>query len=392
MRATGKCVRYMTPKRYLALDGLRGVAALAVVFYHAPWITHFSDLQIARNAYLAVDFFFILSGFVIAANYAAGINDMGDLRVFLTKRFFRLYPLHVAILLALVGLEIVKWAAQGEGASDVAPFTGPNSIPLLAENLLMLQGVGLEDRLGWNPPAWSVGAECVAYLLFAWAALAGFVRRGWPIAALCAVSFVAYLMIASSAGTLDVTGRLGLVRCLAGFSLGVAVWLYSPRNWFGAPSVADAAALLALAIMALASGGATVLIIFVFVALTATLKDDCGAVARLLARPAAQFLGRVSYSIYLTHMPILYVFKIVLKRVAHIASHTGPHGQMLDIGSSWLGDALFGTVIVAVLLTSWMTYRSIEEPGRRFGARLVQAVERRCDRKVDIGERARAPT
>lgn len=382
----------MSPKRYLALDGLRGVAALAVVFYHAPWITHFSDLQIARNAYLAVDFFFILSGFVIAANYARGIADMGDVRVFLAKRFFRLYPLHAAILLVLVGLEIVKWAAQGESVSDVAPFTGPNSLPLLAENLLMLQGIGLESRLGWNPPAWSVGAEGVAYLLFAWAALGGLVRRGSPIAALCAVSFGAYLTIASSAGTLDVTGGLGLVRCLAGFSLGVAIWLYSPRNWFRAPSVASAAALLALAVMALASGAATVFVIPLFVALTATLQYDRGAIAQFLATPTAQFLGRVSYSIYLTHMPILYVFKIVLKRVAHIASHAGSHGLMLDIGSPWLGDALFGAVIVVVLLTSWMTYRFVEEPGRRYGARIAQTLATKCDRKSEIGERARAPT
>lgn len=382
----------MSPKRYLALDGLRGVAALAVVFYHAPWITHFSDLKISRNAYLAVDFFFILSGFVIAANYATRIVDVKDLHVFLTRRFFRLYPLHVVILLALVGLEILKWSSQGQSASDVAPFSGPNSLPLLLENLLMLQGVGLAGQLGWNPPAWSVGAECVAYLLFAWAALAGVVRRGWLIAALCGVSFGAYIMIARSAGTLDVTNNLGLVRCLAGFSIGVAISLYSPRNWSGASYVGGVAALLAIAIIAFSSGGATIFVIPVFVALTATLQFDRGAVAQVLTAPPTQLLGRVSYSIYLTHMPILYVFKILLKRVANNVSHPGPHGQMLDLGSPWLGDALFGGVIVAVIFTSWLTYRFIEEPGRRWGARIAQALAARCDREAEIGRQARAST
>jgi peptidoglycan/LPS O-acetylase OafA/YrhL len=63
--------------RYRALDGLWGIAALFVVFYHAPWLTHFSDARMVKNAYLPVDFFFfVLSGFVIATNYARRIVDL----------------------------------------------------------------------------------------------------------------------------------------------------------------------------------------------------------------------------------------------------------------------------------------------------------------------------
>ncbi len=379
MRAVGigRARLSMASHRYIALDGLRGVAALSVVFYHAPWTTHFSDIGLARNAYLSVDFFFILSGFVIAANYARRINDAGALRSFLTKRFFRLYPLHVAILLALVGLEAVKWAAQGGGASEVAPFTGPNSPSLLLENLLMLQGVGLEGRLGWNPPAWSIGAECVAYLLFGLAVLAGEVRKGWKVVALCAGSLAAYLSIASAMGTLDVTFTLGLVRCLAGFSLGVAVWLYSPVNWTIAAPVAMVAGALAVLIEATVAGAGIVAVIPLFVALVAALQYDRGVVANVLSTRSAQFLGRVSYSIYLTHMPILYVFTIALKRLAHVPFRSGPHGQMLDIASPWVGDLLFAGVIVVVLAASSLTYALVEEPGRRFGLRVAQSLSHR---------------
>ena len=134
--------------RYRALDGLRGIAALFVVFYHAPWPTHFSDARMVKNAYLSVDFFFILSGFVIATNYARRIVDLESARVFMTTRFFRLYPLHFSILMALLVLESIKFAAQGVVGSTVPPFTGPNSLGLLIENLLMAQGLGLENRLG----------------------------------------------------------------------------------------------------------------------------------------------------------------------------------------------------------------------------------------------------
>lgn len=361
----------MVSKRYLALDGLRGVAALAVVFYHAPWATHFSDLQIVRNAYLAVDFFFILSGFVIAANYARGIADRHDLRVFLSKRFFRLYPLHVAILGWLVALECLKWAVQSRAVSEVAPFTGPNSLSLLAANLLMLQGLGLEGRLGWNPPAWTVGAECVAYVIFAVMALAGRVRRGRAATAVCAVSLAAYLLIAMTENTLDVTFLPGLLRCLAGFSMGVVLWLYSPPGWPHAPALAAAAALLALAVMAFVAGSAIVLIIPLFILLAATLQYDRGALAAFLSSRAVQYLGRVSYSIYLTHMPVLYFFTIVLKRVVHVPFHVSAYGQVLDIGAPWIGDLLFAGVIVTVLATSRFTYMYIEEPGRRLGARIA---------------------
>ncbi len=376
---------FMVPQRYLALEGLRGVAALCVVFYHVAWPTHFSGLQLTQNAYLAVDFFFILSGFVIAANYANRIGDARALGAFLTKRFFRLYPLHFVILVALVALETVKWVYVGNGASEVPPFTGPNSPALLIENLLMLQGLGLEDRLGWNPPAWSVGSEFFVYLLFGWVALTGAVRRGWKVTAACAASLVAYLAIAVTMHTLDVTFGLGRVRCIAGFTIGVVIWLYSPKDWPMATVVALVAAILSAIVMAFLGGGAAVMVIPLFIALVAALQYDRGSVARVLSARPTQFLGRISYSIYLTHMPIIYVFTIILKRVAHVPSHAGPHRQILAIASPWVGDLLFAAVIAAVLATSWVTYSLVEEPARLFGRRVTKPFS------VRQGQLARAP-
>jgi len=372
----------MTARRYLALDGLRGVAALAVVFYHAPWPTHFSGLALARNAYLSVDLFFILSGFVIAANYATKIVDAGNLRDFLTRRLFRLYPLHLAVLAALVALETVKWAAQGMAASDVAPFTGPNSPALLAENLLMLQGVGLGGRLGWNSPAWSIGAECVAYVLFAFAALSGLARRSLSVLATAGIALLTYFGLAAHLGTLDATfGGVGLLRCLAGFSLGVVVFLYAGGEKI-APLVVAFAAALALFVMASTSGAAVAAVIPVFVLLVAGLRHDRGGVARLLASAPTQFLGRHSYSIYLTHMPILTLVTILAKRLAHLQTEAGPHGAMLVV-SPFAGDLLFTAVICIVIALSCVTFRLVEEPGRKLGARLSSGA-RAQNRDADL--------
>ena len=86
--------------RFSALDGLRGIAALAVVFYHVKFPNHFTTYPglFFRNGYMAVDLFFILSGFVIYANYSGKIYNTASALRFIVLRFFRIYPLHLAIL------------------------------------------------------------------------------------------------------------------------------------------------------------------------------------------------------------------------------------------------------------------------------------------------------
>lgn len=372
----------MSPKsarhRYVALDGLRGLAALFVVFYHAPWATHFSDTQFVKNAYLSVDFFFVLSGFVIAANYAGAIVDGASLRDFLQRRFFRLYPLHFLVLMTLVALEAIKYLARGAIASEVPPFTGPNSPSLLVESLLMAQGLGLENRLGWNPPSWSISAEFATYILYALAATSGLLRRDRTMLAIAAVALIVYFVVALTQGTLDVTYFLGFVRSVAGFSLGVAVQRFSPsadrladtRGAARLSSLAPLVALAALATLALAKGASVFIAIPLFVALVATLQFDRGRVARLLSTGPMQFLGRISYSVYLVHMPILYVATILLKRLPGVGAHAGPHGVALDVASPWLGDLLFAGAIAMLLFVARFTYAAVEEPGRRLGSRM----------------------
>jgi peptidoglycan/LPS O-acetylase OafA/YrhL len=121
--------------RFLALDGLRGVAAFAVVLYHFRWSNHLTGPF--QNGYLAVDLFFILSGFVIYANYSA-LPDLRSALHFIWLRFFRVYPLHLAVLAAFVALNMAKlWAAHFGVISTQAPFSGSTSIHGLIGNLLL---------------------------------------------------------------------------------------------------------------------------------------------------------------------------------------------------------------------------------------------------------------
>src|ERR1700730_11518909 len=130
--------------RYEALDGLRGVAALSVVLIHVPWPNHISDTGFGRHVYLFVDLFFILSGFILTAAYRDGISNGDQLRRFLILRLFRIYPVHLAVLLVLVVIEIAKiWARSSGLAHTNNPlFSGQTSVESFFGHLLLLQGSG----------------------------------------------------------------------------------------------------------------------------------------------------------------------------------------------------------------------------------------------------------
>ena len=143
--------------RLLALDGLRGLAALLVVFYHIGWPNHLTNSNFVRNGYLAVDLFFILSGFVIFQNYADRIGSMKDARDFMCLRFFRIYPLHFVTLALLASVELLKLLSQNVllTPSEQAPFTGNNSIAALMANILLVQGLHTLAGSSWNIPSWN---------------------------------------------------------------------------------------------------------------------------------------------------------------------------------------------------------------------------------------------
>jgi len=97
-----------TRKHFRVLDSWRGIAALLVAIFHLNVYSAIYPLDFIRNAYLFVDFFFVLSGFVITHSYAGRLGTLEDLGSFAVKRLGRLWPLHVVVLLAFVAVESAK--------------------------------------------------------------------------------------------------------------------------------------------------------------------------------------------------------------------------------------------------------------------------------------------
>jgi peptidoglycan/LPS O-acetylase OafA/YrhL len=382
-------------QRYLALDGLRGIAALLVVLYHVELPNHFTHNSFTRHGYLAVDMFLILSGFVISSAYSRRISDARGAVEFYWLRFFRIYPLHIAMLLAFVLFECVKLAALRSGAitpGEQAPFTGNNTVGALVTNVLMLQGLGITNGMTWNSVSWSVSCEFAAYLLFSIVAWSGLIRTRAFFVAGATAGAAGFTFVIMSTCTLDVVSNLALTRCLSGFIFGMLIFRISSGPWgksFAAQSdiVVGASEVVVIAVLVFAMSLAPapaqrglaepypemlLVIVTALILTVAVFRLDRGPVSRVLMSRPIQFLGRISYSIYMVHIFVWLVFSIVLKRVFHVDL-----AGATDSMSPWVGDVLVALQVAVVIATSAVTFALIEEPARRYGRRFLAARARR---------------
>ncbi|HFG2066227.1 TPA: acyltransferase family protein, partial [Vibrio cholerae] len=152
-------------KRFEALDAFRGLCAVCVVIYHIVVVGSFSQWSLFRNSYIFVEFFFVLSGFVLAHGY--GFKKGVSFNSFIKGRIIRIYPLHLFMLLAFVGLELLNLLAYNYGFSFRGePFSGKTSIGELIINTFLLQSwIPSAEALSFNGPSWSISVEFYMYIL-----------------------------------------------------------------------------------------------------------------------------------------------------------------------------------------------------------------------------------
>lgn len=364
------------------LDGLRGLAALTVVLYHITWRDPLASSIIARHGWAMVDFFFVLSGFVIALNYAERLTGAANLRAFVWKRFARLYPLHLLMLGAFVAVEALKWwTVQHYGLhGDARPFQ-ENSVASLLPNLLLLQGLGVLDHLTWNWPSWSISAEFYTYIAFGLIFLAA--RKRLVVLTLAclgiALAGIMALYICIPAKMLDVTYDFGFVRCLTGFALGVTA--YQATKAFGSrdarigPQVLQwslAAFCVWLACQVRRGDALTLALPFCFAALVFALAAwRRGSLEAVFSIRPLRALGAWSYSIYMTHALIVVLAQnakpLIERRFAVLLE---PQVQLV-----W-NTSLSVAILAGVIILSAITYTTVERPMQKLLLTLSTASKR----------------
>lgn len=372
--------------RFEALDSLRGIAAVMVVLFHAQIVSNLHDLEIVRSGELLVDFFFVLSGFVIAHAYLCRISDGRSFGEFLFLRFGRLYPLHLFVLGLFVVFELAKSMMPGLVNANDPAFTGTNEPRFLLTNLVLLQDLWPSWTLTWNTPSWSISAEYLTYLAFAAAALCLRHRIGWVVAAMLVAGPVLIFSFADDG--METTSQLGLVRALFGFAAGVMLYVII-RTWIdmrrrslsphlGETSLmwtaAELAALDAVLLLLAYGRGTpfTYLAPFIFAGIIAVFAVEAGHLSRILKARVLILLGTLSYSIYMTHMFVLLRFtnlarlsdSVLGTSLLRRVGHTERYGDGIDPGSLLAGDLLVAAVVVMTVAFSYFTYRLVEMPGR----------------------------
>lgn len=363
--------------RFDALDAWRGVCAVLVALYHLPVGWSLGDWAVVRNGFLFVDFFFVLSGFVISHAYGERLSGGRAYGAFLIRRFGRVWPLHVVVLLAFAAVEAVKLAlladpAGGERTSAFAFLT----------NLTLVHGLGIHGTLTWNPLSWSISVEFWVYVLFGLAVLAG---GRWRVGLTVAAGVAGLAVLAAfSPHGMDATYDYGLFRCLYGFAVGCgtyALWRRTPRRSIPAPARKGAATALegvavAAAVLFVANSGhdpAALAAPLVFAGVVWVFAHEAGAVSRALTTPALQYLGAISYGIYIIHGLLLYV---VTNAIGLSARWGGKDGGAVAVHGP-AGDALAIAYAAAVIALAALAARLVEGPGRRAFNRLAIAHERR---------------
>jgi len=342
-----------------ALTGLRGIAALYVVFFHANGQYRMPDLirPFIRHGYMAVDLFFILSGFVMAMTYA-GLFEKGfcfkSFKQFLLLRLARIYPLF-ALMTVLTAILIATVLSK--------TYSFNNLGTALLFNFTLTHVWGFANSV--VPPSWSVSTEWAAYLLFPAGVFVGLrLPRRWSLLGLV-VSFIVLAVIAYGPtwiaqtelhrrhGPLDIASSYAVgttLRCLASFYIGLVAYRFRDA----VPS-RGAGVFFLLMIGLLCIKGSDLALIPIFALLIMSLSADEGWVARLLQSRVCYWLGIISYALYLIHDLVL---RIVFKAIPA----AGFHYPMLT--------ALIASIVISLALAT-LSHYGYERPSRKIFRNMV---------------------
>lgn len=346
---------------------MRGIAAVLVLLFHFRDVTlpvgEALDAHTAlfRTGFIWVDFFFILSGFILSHVYGstmigATTSRSHAVRHFYLARLARIYPLHFATLLAMIAVELSAYAFRPHIAD--AFVSDRKDWGAILQHLTLTHSWLTMHNLEWNVPSWSISTEIFAYLAFPLLLLIAN-HKNWMVRGLLPVTVLA-IIAHTFANFSDVQDQQPLARCLAGFITGMLLY----RLWHraeGLPASATTAlqlASVAVAIVALHLGWNQAIVLIAFALLILSTASDQGPLARVLSSPLLLLLGTLSYSLYMTHWIVYRLYWMYGSYVfADFASYYNPINIYL-LKVCLLLALTFGL--------SWLTYHKIELPARRY--------------------------
>ena len=335
------------------LTGLRGIAALTVFIAHGRFYEMVPALRAMLTFFewhsLAVDLFFMLSGFVLVHVYAAKFASgrTGLWKPYFAARFARIVPLYLATLLACLGIFAAGSVVLGKWPAHI-------TWDIVISNLLLVQSWPGIFRMSLNTPSWSLSVEVFCYIVAMPLALILDRRlgRNWSIPIII-ILLVSWRMNLSSVDS----GWIGLVRGVTGFLLGALLHkfhqLTSNRATIAITSLATASFMILQSLVAW--GGLTSFLpVFTFPFLIVGLASSVRSIVHgCFQSPLMLWLGDLSYSVYLWQGPVFLATHHVIR--PHLVS------MPVSVRAAWIVFEIAFT-----LGLSHLSYHRLELPMRRW--------------------------
>jgi peptidoglycan/LPS O-acetylase OafA/YrhL len=354
--------RVKLTRHYPVLDGLRGVAALLVVLYHVA--LYFQLSVVPTHGYLAVDFFFMLSGYVIAHAYDHRLATSMSVRRFVLVRLIRLYPLALlGVVIGTAALLVRAHVGTGVPARAVLEAAFVNALLLPTNALLMVRPYSFPS----DTPLWSLAFEIWINILYAlfFRLLSRRVLIGLMAAGALFVAWAAAANGKLDVGLFFVDLRFGAARVLFPFVAGVLLQrLLSGRAQQSGQSGGRLAHLAFLPLLVILCGPDLGGWVYDAVAVLLAFPAVLGFAAISAALPRLDKiwsqLGAISYPLYVTHFPFVVV-------ISNLANQHHWQGTRLDIAAA-------ATYLLA-LIVALMAYNFYDVPVRRYlTARLMPRI------------------
>ena len=375
--------QFQSKPRYDILDGLRGVAALMVIVYH---VFECFDWTPVPHGYLAVDFFFVLSGFVIGYAYDSRWNEGLTVGRFFKRRLIRLHPM--VVIGAVIGVLCyflqggVRWDCVhvSVGWVMVAMLLGMLMLPLWPGVAADVRGNG--EMFPLNGPTWSLFFEYIGNILYA-LLLRRLPTRWLALLAVLTGSILAYIAVGDGylgVGWTMADGGLwtGLVRMLFPYTVGLFMArVFRPLKGAKGAFWICAVIILLVGCVPLMFGDLlpwqnglydALIVIVVFpclVWLGASQLSVGGATRRV-----SHILGELSYPLYAVHYPLMYLFY----------DHIGFDGNLVPIAR--MNDVWHVAVALpfACILLAWLCWRFYDRPLRAYFMKASIRIQHRANR------------
>ncbi|EOI5757159.1 MULTISPECIES: acyltransferase family protein [Enterobacteriaceae] len=353
----------MKHTRYLVLDSFRGLCALSIVIHHLAIHNTITEWSFFSNSAVLVEFFFMLSGFVLMHSY--GYRKDVSLKKFFKARFYRIYPLHIFMLVIFFLFELIVYVFYHNGYPiNNVPFMGRNGLDQIIPNLLLLQSwLPFSEPMSFNGVSWSISVEFYMYLILY---LTLCLKSNFSY--ICWASFILISLIVLYTGYAG--NYIYVLRGLSSFFIGTFTYVVVRNNSYKLNYKVETLCEFLIIIFTLyyiSKGVDSPLILnIVFATLIIVFHRERGMLSKFLKNKKFIFLGDISYSLYLTHPIFVFLLigcAIVINKVLNIYFFYGggDSSRVLNFDSIFLNNMFLMFILIFVVLLACFTHVNIEK-------------------------------